>query len=394
MRLWSYFLLSHSFWLSPQGVSNNAHGSQHNMAHSIQCMNVDYDLTQLPSKPKPRIDFMSTSLGHALVPNMKNPLALLSHVLPLGHTWMVLESESCLDQTSPIVNTSSCAPYSDMIDRFRVLEQCIARGLDDGQIRLAQRYARAWSWFQEAVLRNNVSPAREVMTHMVMAASRVSKLDSRPFNASTNNNNNNATSSGSSTFEIWREDPHFRLIRDHFRSTTVTSAALSTCMTTAHLSPNDLLCWSALMGAPGLFTRSLFDHSSRVTEQKGLSKIKTCPVPPVCGRLAIEKLHHFGSGVDFDMKLLRGAWSARQVRKRWNWKTLGDGHVVHEQCQVNPEGRGKMVCWSYTECLAEMLKVVCREHSQCCPSERVRSACVENLGSRGCKICRRKAILI
>lgn len=64
---------------------------------------------------------------------------------------------------------------------------------------------------------------------------------------------------------------------------------------------------------------------------------------------------------------------------------------VHSKCQLLPSKVGPTVCWQFSRCMPQMLKLVCQENSACCPSKTVYKACKKDVAHKDCQLCVREA---
>jgi hypothetical protein len=143
--------------------------------------------------------------------------------------------------------------------------------------------------------------------------------------------------------------------------------------------------WTFLAQAPAVYAAAGFDKPG-VLDNGGWECDRidaTCAVHPQCARVAAQMLAYpFGGD-----KKYASSWTAKATTFAsglWGGKFDPDG--FHSSCHVP----GGAYCWSYTDCLQEMLNWLCAQEETagpCCPSAEVATACREDVNGAACKVC-------
>mmetsp|Transcript_117592 Transcript_117592/g.379531 ORF Transcript_117592/g.379531 Transcript_117592/m.379531 type:complete len:922 (+) Transcript_117592:74-2839(+) len=147
------------------------------------------------------------------------------------------------------------------------------------------------------------------------------------------------------------------------------------------MSPKDvpiLAMTPALYSAAGFDSPGVIDNGDWECEhQKAV-----CHVHPQCGRLAAQMLAYpFNSGAK-----KYASSSFDKVKTYIKSKGTFDRHGFHSECHAP----GLAYCWSYTTCLAEMMKWLCADAAtagHCCPNAKVAAACREDVNGEDCNVC-------
>lgn len=143
--------------------------------------------------------------------------------------------------------------------------------------------------------------------------------------------------------------------------------------------------WALLAQTPAVFAAVGFDKIG-ILDNGGweCGKVEArCAVQPQCARVAAQMLAYpFGGD-----KTYASSWTKKAqtfASNLWGGKFDSDG--FHSSCHVP----GGAYCWSYTDCLQEMLKWLCAQNEtagSCCPSAQVAYACREDVNGGGCNVC-------
>ncbi|CAK0891069.1 unnamed protein product [Prorocentrum cordatum] len=143
--------------------------------------------------------------------------------------------------------------------------------------------------------------------------------------------------------------------------------------------------WKLLAQAPAVYAAAGFDKPG-ILDNGGweCDRIEAkCEVHPQCARVAAQMLAYpFGGD-----KKYASSWTAKATTfasSLWGGKFDSDG--FHSSCHVP----GGAYCWSYTDCLQEMLNWLCAQEETagpCCPNADVATACREDVNGAGCKVC-------
>ena len=93
----------------------------------------------------------------------------------------------------------------------------------------------------------------------------------------------------------------------------------------------------------------------------------SCATPPICGRLAVGLLSGM-QGLAYSTMTMPGlrGYSANSRNFVFDERT---GTIGHTQCtkRVFDSKKDTGVCFLYTSCFREAMKLVCRELPDCCP---------------------------
>lgn len=147
----------------------------------------------------------------------------------------------------------------------------------------------------------------------------------------------------------------------------------------------DVQDWTFLAQAPAVYAAAGFDKPG-VLDNGGWECDRVdarCAVHPQCARVAAQMIvYPFGGD-----KKYASSWTAKATTFAsglWGGKFDSDG--FHSSCHVP----GGAYCWSYTDCLQDMLNWLCAQEETaeaCCPSVEVATACREDVNGAGCKVC-------
>ena len=351
------------WWLLLVGLSVALLGPQRrpetDFATPRHCMNVEY---QMPTAKLPftqPVQLLANSVVDLM--DQAKPLndpALFYKLVGSGHSWVAVGAR-CLEQDEHALSPD-CAPFSHLIARLRAGRTCLNSALNGA---LDGRWMNRPSQVSNFEYYRVHSMADRIMYRLAMLANK----DQPSWNSDA------ALTSIFSPEQLANEG---------------LGDVLRTCLTTAHLSRSDFQCWPVLMGEPGFTGLTVFDHQGGIRSKPKVTD--ECPVAPVCGRLAVAKLAHF-QALYFDKWLVQGWFKSLRIQnQRRNWiHPIETEEWKHRKCQLNNALLGPSLCWNFSECVPEMLKLVCAEHPACCPDPTVHQACAQDPGSSQCRLCHR-----
>eukprot|EP00929_Paragymnodinium_shiwhaense_P095254 TRINITY_DN56275_c0_g1_i1.p1 TRINITY_DN56275_c0_g1~~TRINITY_DN56275_c0_g1_i1.p1 ORF type:complete len:1176 (+),score=306.51 TRINITY_DN56275_c0_g1_i1:101-3628(+) len=149
----------------------------------------------------------------------------------------------------------------------------------------------------------------------------------------------------------------------------------------AELDPEDLFSlgqMTATYGATGFDSPGVIDNSAWTCEWKE----RTCDVHPQCARIAAQMIAYPFAG---DKKYAGKALAKIGTYVKSQWGSF-DADGYHSFCH----SPGTAYCWSYTDCLREMMNWLCAQEETagvCCPNAKVALQCRANVNGDGCDVC-------
>lgn len=248
--------------------------------------------------------------------------------ISIGKGW----GESCL--LSP--EAAGCRPFRNVIRKFQELETCVQGIKADGKWMQGQSATMTFERFQ-------YSDASRIVTRLVMLAT---KLGDDP--------------------DGW--DKAVAAMTTDGKGQKVIKNCLNS------ISRNELKCYPVLMGAPGFTGVSLFEHSKHGHPTRRISK--TCKIPPICSRLAVQRLYQFQTMRFQPNLIVGGADVLIQLARKKTWVDLPDTTIRNQGCELkNQYKKNGIVCWYFAKCAQFMMEQICQEHEQCCPTPDIHEAC-------------------
>lgn len=334
----------------------------------LSCMDEGFDM---PSYFKNDTRYPGSSIDMVSDGKLKDP-----------HTWTDFRvGNSCL--RSKDLKADGCLPYTNVVKQFHGFETCL-----NEKYTVYQNSATSVEENYEVLMENNfwlngatpksqfdmyrMNSFERLLTRLSMLAGKIGVKD---------------WSANDKLDDIFDSDKLQYGYGDHVRS----------CLSKFKLNRKRVKCFAVLMGSPGFTGLTMVDHTEwlKNTDKKEKAQMKvfkTCKVQPVCGRMAIEKLHHFQNS-HFDVQHVRGFIKTAKTKLLKSWVKGIDGQMMNRQCQLNNKRMGDTLCWHFTECMKKMLTLVCSEHPDCCPDQKTQKACAQNIKSFGCKVCHRPHFL-
>ena len=268
----------------------------------------------------------------------------------LGHEFVSIGKEwgeSCL--LSP--NGVGCRPFRNVIQKFKELETCLNDVQADGKWMKKKSVKMIYDRFK-------FSDVERIVNRLAMLANKFSLEDTEEWDRA---------------FTSMAEDSNDQQL-------------IKQCMNV--ISQDQLKCLPPLMGAPGFSGISVVEHSEHGHPDRLISH--TCKIPPVCSRLAMQRLYQFQTLHFRPNYITGGADVLIQLSRRKTWVSLPDGTIRNQGCELkNPYKKEGIVCWYFPKCTQFMMEKMCQEHEQCCPSLETHQACKKDLRSPECRVCER-----
>merc|ERR1719195_1391484 len=134
---------------------------------------------------------------------------------------------------------------------------------------------------------------------------------------------------------------------------------------------------SQVWGATGFDSMGYNDNSDWDCEKVAA----TCEVHPSCARAAAQMLTSPWAGT----KKYASSWGSK-IKTYLGSKGKFDEDGFHSYCHAEGEG----YCWSYTDCIQEMMKWLCHDEAtadRCCPNPWTKQVCKKDVNSDQCKVC-------
>lgn len=177
---------------------------------------------------------------------------------------------------------------------------------------------------------------------------------------------------------------------DTFDQVTLSNASAETVIDTLHqleeLLPSSSKLSALLAQRVALYPSVGFDAAGTLDDATRPCETVTsqCKVHPQCGRVAAQMLVYPFSANRIYASTARakvGTWLKSSFKPG-----AFDEHGYHSFCHAP----GGAYCWTYTDCLHEMLKWLCSqtETHDCCPGQEAAVECGHDVNSPDCEVCR------
>lgn len=314
------------------------------------CMNVNFDmkshLRAMEDNEDRKIQLLANGKLDLLTKGPKDPKWAFA-LFGSGHSWVNV-GHRCLDHPGAY----DCQPFSNVTEKLNDLRTCLTKKLD---VSAAGRWLNRPSQVENFEF-YQVKPIDRIVYRLAILANKESSE--------------------------WLTEAQLLSIFSPEQLPSL-SDTLDTCLEDAIVERDDLKCWPVLMGAPGFTGLTLLDHEGDIRSPPKITD--TFNVNPVCARVAIEELTHF-QAVYFDKNLFNGYQRTRGIYWRSNWARTETGRMVHRKCQRKPSFLKPTLCWNFSECVPEMLRIACSRYVDCCPDVFIHAACVADLGSPRCSV--------